>query len=880
MSTSTTNTTAQHAEHQASDGNGQQTAATTPNPEASAAVEFLKAIFQPGDRILLRPIETWTEDGKKKSQVDYDGIEYQLVGGKDQAGNWQPDPQRLATTVKRHNKRSEKTKCNVFFGVCPRFGGGGKFNQAWQIRVVRALWSDVDDSTPAEAIERCKAAGIPEPSIVVASGRGAHLYWLLAEPYLIEDGDPRPVLTDWVDQGEGKKRKPRKYVIEVGTGAKVYIDGKDAHNAPSLSPKAQHVQDILAGIAAKIGGDHTTDLARLLRVPGTLNRKDQRNGREPVPCTLVECDPTRCYPIGQFAQYAEASPDRARRESIGKVKLPVSRKLSPTKRDRFHELLLTCDAAEVGSRSEADYALCAWAIENGVPRETAWAEAQNVGKFKEAGERYFLLTWEKAESKTRRKIFDKVQGKAQRKAGKNQQGHLMSENPEAFPLTDTGLAERFALQHGDNVRYCHQWAKWLAWDGTRWKIDDQGAVDQLAKQTARSILREAADERDDDRREALVNFAKSAESAAKRDAMLKLARSEPPIPITPDALDKDPWIFNCPNGKLDLHTAQLCEHRHEDYVTKLCPVEYHPNALCPTWLAALDRIFSGDSELIDFLQRFVGHSLTGDVSEQVLSIWHGVGANGKSTVANTIMEMLGPDYSMKAPADLLLQKRDSEHPTALTDLHGKRFVACIETDDGRRLAESLVKELTGGDPIRARRMREDFWQFWPTHKVVLACNHRPTVRGTDHAIWRRLKLVPFNVVIPPAERDKDLPAKLREELPGILAWAVRGCLDWQRHGLGEPKAVIDATAGYQTAEDTLLNFITDCCVMGPENRVKAADLLDAYRTWSGDKYMTVRKLTAMLTERGVERHKSNGLWYRGLGLLTSGTTKQRNDFTP
>ena len=160
----------------------------------------------------------------------------------------------------------------------------------------------------------------------------------------------------------------------------------------------------------------------------------------------------------------------------------------------------------------------------------------------------------------------------------------------------------------------------------------------------------------------------------------------------------------------------------------------------------------------------------------------------------------------------------------MTDLHGKRFVACIETDDGRRLAESLVKELTGGDPIRARPVREDFWEFMPTHKVVLACNHRPTVRGTDHAIWRRLKLVPFSVVIPPSERDKSLPVKLRTELPGILAWAVRGCLDWQRHGLGEPKAVIDATADYQSGEDTLRNFISECCVTGPDSRVKAADL--------------------------------------------------------
>jgi putative DNA primase/helicase len=233
------------------------------------------------------------------------------------------------------------------------------------------------------------------------------------------------------------------------------------------------------------------------------------------------------------------------------------------------------------------------------------------------------------------------------------------------------------------------------------------------------------------------------------------------------------------------------------------------------------------------------------------------------------MEMLGPDYSMKATADLLLMKRDTDHPTALTDLHGKRLIACIETDDGRRLAEALVKELTGGDPIRARRMREDFWQFMPTHKVVLACNHRPAVRGTDHAIWRRLKLVPFSVVIPKQDRDKQLGAKLREELPGILAWAVRGCMDWQRHGLGEPKAIIDATADYQNSEDTLLNFIAECCVMAPEARVKAADLLDAYKEWAGDKFMTARKLTTTLTERGIKRQHSGGTWYRGLGLLST-----------
>ena len=438
-----------------------------------------------------------------------------------------------------------------------------------------------------------------------------------------------------------------------------------------------------------------------------------------------------------------------------------------------------------------------------------------------------------------------------------------------FPLTDTGLAERFARQHGADVRYCYSWCKWLAWDGTRWKLDDGGAVDQLGKLTVRSILLEAASEPDDDARKRLVAFAKSAESVARRDAMLKLARSEPPIPIQPDALDRDPWILNCENGTIDLRSGELRPHRRKDYLTKLCPVEYRPDATCPTWLQTLNRCFGQDYELIDFVQRFVGYCLTGDVSEQVLFIWHGVGANGKSTILNALMEVLGPDYSMKANSDLMMMRRREQHPTGLTDLAGRRLVAAIETEEGRQLAESLIKELSGSDPIRARRMNENFWQFNPTHKLILACNHKPVVKGTDCAIWRRLKLVPFSVVIPPAERDKQLPAKLKAELPGILAWSVRGCLDWQQHGLGEPSAVIHATGEYQTSEDVLLNFIGECCVQG-NMVVKAHNLLAAYKEWAGDKHMNAKRLGRMLNERGVERYTNNGVWYRGIGLTTEG----------
>lgn len=386
---------------------------TTRTSKASGdAAQFLEALFEPGDTMLIRPIETWTEDNRKRSAVDYKGIHYQLVGLRGQAGQSQRFPQRLTNAIARQNERAAETRCNIFYGVCPRFGIGGQYDQAWQIRTARVLWTDVDLCTVDEALERCKAAALPEPSIVVASGNGVHLYWLLSDPYLIDDaGDPPPVFTEFIDQSQGRKKKSRKF-LKNADGEKVYIDGKDKHNAPALSTKAQHFQDILAGIAAKIGGDHTTDLSRILRIPGTMNRKDERNAKEPKPCTLVQCDPSRRYSIDTFSQYAEASPDRARRETVAKVKLPSPRKLSPTKLDRFQELLLQCTAAQVGTRSEADYRLCCWAIEHGMASEAVWTEAQLVGKFAEAGERYFDRTWSRAAEHTREKIYTRIERKA------------------------------------------------------------------------------------------------------------------------------------------------------------------------------------------------------------------------------------------------------------------------------------------------------------------------------------------------------------------------------------------------------------------------------------------------------------------------------------
>lgn len=300
--------------------------------------------------------------------------------------------------------------------------------------------------------------------------------------------------------------------------------------------------------------------------------------------------------------------------------------------------------------------------------------------------------------------------------------------------TEVANGCRLAKMHGKDFRWCDLWGKYLTWDTQRWAVDSQRQIDAMAKDVYQSLWCEitsmASKIGDDDGKELkeLVRFAKTTGTARGIDAMLKLARSEPGIPIGPDVLDTDPWLLNCQNGTLDLRTGQLRPHRREDYLTKLSPVAFDRRADCPLWMGFLREIMAGDDELLGFLRRAVGMSLAGVVRDHVLLFLYGTGANGKSTFLNTLLEMMGSEYAMKAAPDLLLVKKLEGHPTERADLAGKRFIACVEAGEGRRLAESLVKELTGGDPIRARRMREDFWQFDPTHKVWLAANHKPVSR--------------------------------------------------------------------------------------------------------------------------------------------------------
>ncbi len=457
-------------------------------------------------------------------------------------------------------------------------------------------------------------------------------------------------------------------------------------------------------------------------------------------------------------------------------------------------------------------------------------------------------------------------------------------DPWRYHTTDTGNGERMAAHHGADLRYCHPWQKWLVWDGRRWAEDDHAAVKRRAKQTALSIYDEARAIRGDDdraqaRRKALGTHAGKSEARDRREAMMYLAQSEPGIPVVPKSLDRHPWLLNVENGTLDLRTGELRPHRRDDLLTKLAPVVYDPAAEAPVFCAFLDTITGGDRELQTFLQRFFGYALTGEIREHVLVMAYGTGSNGKSTLLHAFMTLMG-DYAYQAPADLIMAKKGETHPTDQAGLFGRRLAVCMETPEGRSMDEARMKALTGGDLVTARRMREDFWTFEPTHKLILATNHKPNIRTTDHGTWRRQKLIPFTVQIPSDKQDKGLPHKLRAEFPGLLRWAVEGCLAWQREdSLGEPAVVSAATSAWRNESDPLAAFLAAECELGDGFKAEASGLFAAYQrvvaAAEGEGSMTSQMFGRRLKERGLVNGKGSGgvRFWQGVRLLPVGRSR-------
>lgn len=452
--------------------------------------------------------------------------------------------------------------------------------------------------------------------------------------------------------------------------------------------------------------------------------------------------------------------------------------------------------------------------------------------------------------------------------------------------TDLGNAARLVRDHGAVVRYVYKWSAWLTWDGTRWLRDETGDVERLARETVRNIYHEAGDADTEAERKAVAKWAAASESRGRLEAMVALARAEPGIPVRHTDLDADPWLLNCPNGTLDLRTGELRPHRRADLQTKRAAVAYDPQAACPTWDAFLQRIFAGDVELIRFVQQAAGYTLTGLTIEQCLFFCYGKGRNGKSTLINTLMKLL-VDYAQKAPTEMLMAKPNgggSGVPNDIARLVGTRMVVAAEVEENRRLSEAVVKDLTGNDPISARYLHQEFFDFLPSHKLWMYGNHKPVIRGTDDGIWRRLRIIPFLVQIPEEEKDETLPDRLLAELPGILAWAVRGCLDWQASGLKPPAAVVAATTGYRNEMDVIGAFLDEAAVLAPTASAAAGDLYAAYTAWcdeGGEHAINQRRFGAQLTERGLERYKSNGVWrYRGIGLLSDRSESDAPDAPP
>jgi len=448
-----------------------------------------------------------------------------------------------------------------------------------------------------------------------------------------------------------------------------------------------------------------------------------------------------------------------------------------------------------------------------------------------------------------------------------------------FHPTDLGNARRLVAQHGKDIRWLAGSEGWRTWDGCRWAIDSTGEVEQRAKATVTNIYAEASRATARADRHALGHHALRSESAARIRAMIELAKTEPGIPLSPDALDRDAWLLNCLNGTVNLRTGLVQAHNRTDFISKLVPVEYDSAALCPQWLAFLDRIMDGNQDLVRYLQKLVGYGLTGDTSEQILAILYGTGANGKSTFLNVLADLLGGDYAKRTPSASLTARKDRGIPNDLARLRGARFVIASETEADHRLAEGLIKNMTGSDTLSARFLYTEWFEFVPTYKLFLATNHRPAIEGTEHAIWRRIRLVPFSVVIPDAQQDKQLPEKLRGEWPGILRWAIEGCLAWQREGLGVPTAVQLATDKYRSEMDVVGAFLDEYCVLDPASLLPAADLYDTYAEWcktNGENSLTQRTFGMKLRERGLVSIKRNVKFWQGVNWrsrATSGTNR-------
>lgn len=716
------------------------------------------------------------------------------------------------------------------------------------------------DPASYKAMALAHIADLPyRPTLIVDSGGGYHCYWYLKDTVFIDD-------------------RNRQSVIDV------------QHSWVQLN-----------------GGDvGVSDITRVYRVLGTKNCKPGWNGNNPT-VTAIEYDPHRLYSYEMLAEVAndyraamaedeqhEYQPTPTQGAGAGvngevrslfnaahsivdvlvrhgyKVKYrtkmlvrmvrpggeTASLSVLPAAGER-PEVAIAHNTADALFRDGKGHD--AYSIEQTLTHRGDWKEAYMAAK-KSVGK------WEDApKAKHREPKGDRVEVAPAKVAAP------APPTPKPFyNHTDLGNARRMVDKFGRDMMYVHAWDKWYLWNGARWVEDTTEEIMRWAKRTVARMYEEAA-RLDDDDRAKLVKWALASESKKRLTDMVALARSEPGIACSEKALNANAMLLNCANGTIDLRTGDLLPHDRAHRITKQIRIAYNPTATCPTWLKFLNDIMLGDSNMVAFLQRAMGYSLTGDVSAQCLFFMHGKGSNGKSTFTETCMGLMD-EYAQKAPTEMIMQKHGAPGiPNDLARLPGARMVVVSEMEENRHLAESTVKDLTGGDTITARFMRGEWFEFKPTHKLWMYGNHKPVVTGTDDGIWRRLHLIPFLAKFEGTNKDDQMPAKLRAEFEGILAWAVEGCVLWQVQGLAAPDQVVTATKDYRSEMDTLQQFIEERCYVNTSVSIRFNELRSAYESWCasyGHKPLTGRKFGNSLTDRGHEGFNghSNVAMRRGIAL--------------
>jgi putative DNA primase/helicase len=455
------------------------------------------------------------------------------------------------------------------------------------------------------------------------------------------------------------------------------------------------------------------------------------------------------------------------------------------------------------------------------------------------------------------------------------------------PYTDVWNARIFYENCGNAIRYCDALGGWYVWDGAKW-VKDNFQIVSLAKQTVKKIYEQATANSDKE----LYRHAERTEAESKLRSMINLVRDHSGVTLNSDDFDKNLYLINCINGTLDLETGKMAPHNSANNITKQIDIPYDPAATCPTWEKFISSIFMDNAETIHFVHKAVGYALSGSIAEQCMFILYGVGCNGKSTFLETLAKVFG-DYAMTTLAATIMEKNVAGIPNDIARLKGARFVNALETDENKKLAESVIKTLTGGDKIVARFLNKEFFEFHATFKLFLATNHKPRISGTDNGIWRRIRYIPFKKVIAPEERDRSLPERLLAEQEGILTWAVKGFKIWQTEGLGSCSEIDEATKDYREESDILGDYIADRCEVGESYSVQASALCRDLADWCKDmgiyrisraklyEYLESKKFSKKMASKGDFR---GSMMWQGIGLkecrdLISGESLQP-DFEP